>query len=69
MLFRNSKQKKLKMIWQVQKNGTVSKLVGTAHFFPYSFRNALRRCLQNARIVMFEGPLNEDSMAQSGKPV
>ncbi len=52
------------MIWQVQKNGNVSQLVGTAHFFPYSFRNALHRCLQNARIVMFEGPLDEDSMAR-----
>ncbi|MGD8989913.1 MAG: TraB/GumN family protein [Desulfobacterales bacterium] len=52
------------MIWQVQKKGYVSKLIGTAHFFPYSFRNALRRCLLNARIVMFEGPLNEDSMAR-----
>ncbi|MGD2100272.1 MAG: TraB/GumN family protein [Desulfobacterales bacterium] len=59
-----SKQKELKMIWQVQKNGKVSQLVGTAHFFPYSFRNALRRCLQNARIIMFEGPLDEDSMAR-----
>jgi uncharacterized protein YbaP (TraB family) len=64
MLFKKSKQKKLKMIWQVQKNGNVSQLVGTAHFFPYSFRSALHRCLQNARIVMFEGPLDEDSMAR-----
>ncbi len=64
MLFRKSKQKKLKMIWQVQKNGNASQLVGTAHFFPYSFRNALRRCLQNARIVMFEGPLDEANMAR-----
>jgi uncharacterized protein YbaP (TraB family) len=64
MLFKKSKEKKLKMIWQVQKNGNVSQLVGTAHFFPYSFRNALHRCLQNARIVMFEGPLDEDSMAR-----
>jgi hypothetical protein len=64
MLFKKSKQKKLKMIWQVQKNGNVSQLVGTAHFFPYSFRNALHCSLQNARIVMFEGPLDEDSMAR-----
>ncbi len=64
MIFWNSKQKKLKMIWRVQKNGSVSQLVGTAHFFPYSFRNALRHCLQNARIVMFEGPLDEDNMAR-----
>ena len=52
------------MIWQVQKSGNSSQLVGTAHFFPYSFRNALRRCLQDARIVMFEGPLDEDNMAR-----
>ena len=52
------------MIWQVQKNGSISQLVGTAHFFPYSFRNALRRCLQDARMVMFEGPLDDDSMAR-----
>ena len=64
MFFIKPKQKKLKMIWRVQKNGNVSLLVGTAHFFPYSFRNALQRCLQNARIVMFEGPLDEDNMAR-----
>jgi hypothetical protein len=52
------------MIWQVQKNGTVSQLIGTAHFFPYSFRNSLRRCMQNARLVIFEGPLDETSMNQ-----
>ncbi len=59
-----SKQKKLKMIWQVQKNGNSSQLVGTAHFFPYSFRDSLRRCLQDARVAIFEGPLDEDNMAR-----
>ncbi len=52
------------MIWEVQKNGKTSHLVGTAHFFPYSFRNALRRCLQNARVAIFEGPLDHDNMAR-----
>ena len=52
------------MIWEVQKDGRVSHLVGTAHFFPYSFRNSLRRCLKNARVVMFEGPLDDDNMAR-----
>ncbi len=64
MIFRKFKQKKLKMIWQVQKNGKVSHLVGTAHFFPYSFRNSLCRCLENARLVMFEGPLDDRNMAR-----
>ena len=52
------------MIWQAQKNGRISHLVGTAHFFPYSFRNSLRHCLKNARVVMFEGPLDDHNMAR-----
>lgn len=64
MLFSRFKQKKLKMIWEVQKNGRVSHLVGTAHFFPYSFKNSLQRYLENARVVMFEGPLDEANMAR-----
>jgi uncharacterized protein YbaP (TraB family) len=50
------------MIWEVQKNGRSSHLIGTAHFFPYSFRDSLQRYLDNARVVMFEGPLDEDNM-------
>ena len=59
-----SKQKKLKMIWEAQKDGRISHLVGTAHFFPYSFRNSLRSCLKNARVVMFEGPLDDHNMGR-----
>jgi uncharacterized protein YbaP (TraB family) len=64
MLFKKYKQKELKMIWEVQKNGRLSHLVGTAHFFPYSFRNSLRGYLENARVVMFEGPLDDENMAR-----
>ncbi len=59
-----SKQKKLKMIWEVQKNGRISHLVGTAHFFPYSFKKSLQRYLESARVVMFEGPLDDENMAR-----
>ena len=52
------------MIWEVQKNGRISHLVGTAHFFPYSFQNSLQSCLKNARVVMFEGPLDDQNMAR-----
>ena len=52
------------MIWQVEKDRTRSFLVGTAHFSPYSFRASLQRCLQTARIVLFEGPLDQDNMAR-----
>jgi len=52
------------MIWEVQKNGRTSHLVGTAHFFPHSFRDSLRRYVENARVVMFEGPLDDENMAR-----
>jgi uncharacterized protein YbaP (TraB family) len=52
------------MIWEVEKDRKRSLLVGTAHFFPFSFKTALQRCLQNARAVIFEGPLDPDSMAR-----
>jgi uncharacterized protein YbaP (TraB family) len=64
MFFRRSNEKELKMIWQVVKNHKRSYLVGTAHFFPYSFKTSLQGCLKNADAVMFEGPLDPDSMAR-----
>ena len=52
------------MIWELEKDHKKSYLIGTAHFFPYSFNNSLRRCLENARIALFEGPLDPESMAR-----
>ena len=59
-----SHQKKLRMLWRVEKDGRASHLVGTAHFFPYSFRRALTRLMRNVEIVMFEGPLDQASSEQ-----
>ncbi len=64
MLFKRSDEKELKMIWTVEKNASRSQLVGTAHFFPHSFKASLTRCLENAGTVMFEGPLDPDNMAK-----
>jgi hypothetical protein len=64
MLFRHFKEKELKMIWEVFKDRKRSLLVGTAHFFPYSFKTSLQRYLQNAQAVIFEGPLDPASMAE-----
>ena len=64
MFSRRSREKELKMIWQVEKNHQRSYLVGTAHFFPYSFKTALHCCLEKAATVMFEGPLDPDNMAE-----
>ena len=64
MFFSRSNEKELKMIWQVVKNHKRSYLVGTAHFFPYSFKPSLYHCLENAGTVLFEGPLDPESMAE-----
>ncbi|MBW2305374.1 MAG: TraB/GumN family protein [Deltaproteobacteria bacterium] len=58
------KEKELRMIWEVEKNNKTSFLVGTAHFFPYSFRNSLSRYIKYARTVLFEGPLDDDNMSK-----
>ena len=64
MFFRKSKEKEMKMIWKVKKEDKRSYLVGTAHFFPYSFRTSLSRYLKDASVVLFEGPLDEQNMAK-----
>ena len=57
------KEKRLRTVWRVGKNGRVSFLVGTAHFSPISFRKALTRLVQGSQTVLFEGPLDQESMA------
>jgi uncharacterized protein YbaP (TraB family) len=64
MRFKRSDQRELKMIWEVEKDRRKSYLIGTAHFSTYSFKSSLQRCMQNARNVLFEGPLDPDSMAK-----
>jgi uncharacterized protein YbaP (TraB family) len=59
-----SDQKPLRMLWRVEKDGRASHLVGTAHFFPYSFRRALTRLMRDVDTVMFEGPLDDASSEQ-----
>jgi hypothetical protein len=64
MLLPWRREKDLKTVWKLTKNGKASFLVGTAHFFPYSVRGSLVRLFHEADTVIFEGPLDEDSMAQ-----
>jgi hypothetical protein len=56
------REKRLKTVWRVEKDGRVSSLVGTAHFCPYRFEKALTQLIKEAEIVAFEGPLDEGSM-------
>jgi uncharacterized protein YbaP (TraB family) len=54
-----SKERDLRMIWEVEREGRRSRLVGTAHFFPYHFKGSLRRYIEQAEAVLLEGPLDE----------
>lgn len=58
------RDKPLRMVWRVEQEGRRSYLVGTAHFFPYSFAGSLKRLLQRVETVLFEGPLDEASTAR-----
>ncbi len=52
------------MIWRVEKNQRASHLIGTAHFFPYSYARAFTRLTRDAATVLFEGPLDDASSAR-----
>jgi hypothetical protein len=57
-----SKERDLRMVWEVTRRGRRSRLVGTAHFFPYHFRGTLRRLIESARAALLEGPLDDASL-------
>lgn len=50
------------MVWRITGHGGESRLVGTAHLFPYHFRGSIERLIEPAPSVLFEGPLDEPSM-------
>jgi uncharacterized protein YbaP (TraB family) len=58
------KEKPLRTVWKVEKVERISFLVGTAHFSPYSFKKSLTKLIQGVETVLFEGPLDEESMAR-----
>jgi uncharacterized protein YbaP (TraB family) len=64
LFFGKSKEREMKMIWEVEKDGKRSFLIGTAHFFPFSFRTSLARHMERCGNVLFEGPLDPESMAK-----
>ena len=58
------KERRLRTVWKVEKNGYPSFLVGTAHFSPCSFKKSLIKLIQGVETVLFEGPLDQESMAK-----
>ena len=49
-------------MWHIHGGHHISTLVGTAHFFPYSFRHYFLQLISGAAVVLFEGPLDEESL-------
>jgi len=60
-------QRPFAMLWRLEKQGRVSWIGGTAHFFLYSFETSFRKLLRHVDNVIFEGPLDPGFMAQVGE--
>ncbi len=55
-------QRPYAMLWEVRKNDRISWIGGSAHFFCYSFENAFTELFNQADTVIFEGPLDNESL-------
>jgi uncharacterized protein YbaP (TraB family) len=55
-------QRKYAMLWEIEKNGRRSWIGGTAHFFCYSFESSFRELFARVDTVLFEGPLDPESL-------
>ncbi len=62
MVLFGSRERDLSMLWSVKKGRASSYLVGTVHFFPFSFRKAITRLIRDVGAVFVEGPLDPRSM-------
>ena len=63
-------QRKLTMLWELEKDGRISWIAGASHFSRFSFRLHLKRILHEVDTVLCEGPLdqvNMDLIAEVGK--
>ncbi len=55
-------QRPYAMLWQVQKGNKISWIGGSAHFFCYSFERSFRALFEHVDTVLFEGPLDAQSL-------
>lgn len=62
MVFFNTDERDLKMLWQVEKGNAISYLVGTTHLFPYSFKKSLNSLIKKAKTFVLEAPVDEANM-------
>lgn len=56
------RQEPFAMLWRLDKHGRTSWIGGAAHFFCCSFERSLRKLFENIDTVLFEGPLDPDSL-------
>jgi hypothetical protein len=56
------RERPLRMVWKIERDGKTSKIVGASHFFPYSYCRTFTGLLRDADAVLFEGPLDKESM-------
>ena len=63
-LFLGWRERKIRTVWRIEKEGRASFLVGTAHFSPYRFKKSLTNLIRPSETVLFEGPLDSESMAK-----
>ena len=56
-------QRPYAMLWKLEKNGKTSWIGGSAHFFCYSFDASFRDLFEQVDTVLFEGPLDSESLA------
>jgi uncharacterized protein YbaP (TraB family) len=57
-------RKKLRNVWGLAKGSERGILVGTAHFSPFSFKKPLTELVNRGETIIFEGPLDKESMAR-----
>ncbi len=55
-------QRPFRLIWELERDGRKSWIGGTAHFFCYSFASSLSRLFEKVDTVIFEGPLDQNSL-------
>ncbi len=55
-------QRPYAMLWKIQKGSRTSWIGGAAHFFCYSFERSFRALFDHVEHVLFEGPLDAQSL-------
>lgn len=64
-MLRQPEQRPFAMLWELEKNGKTSWIAGSAHFCRCSFQRSLTRLFEQVDTVIFEGPLDVDSLLET----